>query len=63
MQYTNLQQRGPLTASSLWHRIEVYRQSALNQYRYEDDFQLATTRIGCPVSNSDAASMLIHGPN
>lgn len=36
----------------VWNTIYVYRQGADNQYRYEDDFVLSTTRIGCSGSPS-----------
>lgn len=35
-----------------WNLIQVYRQGADNQYRYEDDFVVSTTRIGCSGSTS-----------
>ena len=35
---------------STYDRIEVYRQGADNQYRYEDDHVVATTRVGCSGS-------------
>lgn len=34
-----------------WDTIAVYRQGSDNQYRYEDDFVVATTRVGCSVAN------------
>ncbi|MDI3467560.1 MAG: hypothetical protein OJF50_006381 [Nitrospira sp.] len=39
-------------APSAWNFIHVYRQGADNQYRYEDDFVVSTTRIGCSGSPS-----------
>lgn len=38
--------------ASAWNLIQVYRQGADNQYRYEDDFVVSTTRIGCSGSQS-----------
>lgn len=38
-------------APSTWDTIQVYRQGSDNQYRYEDDFVVATTRIGCAASS------------
>lgn len=43
LHYTNPQWVSP----SNWDTIAVYRQGADNQYRYEDDFVIATTRVGC----------------
>jgi len=34
-------------ATTAFTIIEIYRQAANDQYRYEDDFVLATTRVGC----------------
>lgn len=41
-----------------WNSMQVYRQGADNQYRYEDDFVVATTRIGCSASGSPAGGGL-----
>lgn len=34
-------------ANAAFTNIEIFRQAAHNQYRYEDDMVVATTRIGC----------------
>lgn len=41
-----------LVPAPAWNYILVYRQAADNQYRYEDDFVVSTTRIGCSGSSS-----------
>jgi hypothetical protein len=46
VQYTNAV--GP----AAYNYITVYRQAAVNQIRYEDDYVIATTRIGCSGSPS-----------
>lgn len=41
-----------------WDTMQVYRQGADNQYRYEDDFVMATTRVGCAAGGSTAGGGL-----
>ena len=47
-QYTNVIYRNnAATSTSQFNFIRVLRQGADNMYRYEDDFVLADTRVGC----------------
>ena len=52
VQYTNLNLRDSAHASAAFTHIEIYRQGSDNMYRYEDDYVVATTRIGCSGSPS-----------
>lgn len=40
---------------AIWYYLAIYRQGADNQYRYEDDFVLSTTRVGCEVGGGSTA--------
>lgn len=46
--------RDSSTAAAAFTFLEIYRQGADNQYRYEDDFVLSTTRIGCSGNPAQA---------
>jgi hypothetical protein len=41
-----------LVAPAAYNIIQVYRQAGDNMYRYEDDFVVSTTRVGCSGSPS-----------
>jgi hypothetical protein len=45
-EYTDVTFRNEATAASRFRTIQIYRQGAINMYRYEDDFVMATHRIG-----------------
>jgi len=46
LEYTDVTFRNEATASSRLRTLQIYRQGAINMYRYEDDFVMATHRIG-----------------
>jgi hypothetical protein len=48
--YYNKNFRDAAHANAAFTNIEIYRQGSDNMYRYEDDFVLATTRVGCGVA-------------
>ena len=48
--YYTMNFRDTAHANTAFTNIEVYRQGSDNMYRYEDDFVLATTRVGCSGS-------------
>jgi hypothetical protein len=52
LNYTNVAFRDSAHANAAFTKIEVIKQSANNQYRYEDNFVVATTRVGCSGSPS-----------
>lgn len=42
-----------LQMPTLWDKIQIYRQGSDNLYRYEDDYVVSTTRVGCSASTGD----------
>jgi hypothetical protein len=53
--YYTRKMRDTAHANAAFTFIQVYRQGANNMYRYEDDYVLATTRIGCSGNSSPAS--------
>ena len=43
-------------APANWYAIMLYRQAADNQYRYEDDYVVATTRVGCAAGGGGSTA-------
>ncbi len=41
------------TSPALWNNVQIYRQGSDNLYRYEDDYVVATTRVGCSASTGE----------
>ena len=56
LRYPNLKFLDTASANGKFSRVEVYRQGGNNLYRYEDNYVLATTRIGCLPSTSSSDS-------
>lgn len=46
-QYTHNYSNTALAEGLGWTEVQLFRQNANNMYRYEDDWVVATTRIGC----------------